>query len=119
MMETSARKRIRRAVESRGYNLVSLRWEHWYNAGEKSGIGGGWYGILDRSYQPNSYPSDEIMGLSVEEVIAWIDEFIPVPIPCECVSPPVALLYSTTPTNRHDPDCMWYLKYYLKWWNPE
>lgn len=46
--ESRARRRIRQAVESRGYALVSLDYEPWYNAGEMCGIGGEWSCRLDR-----------------------------------------------------------------------
>ena len=41
MTESRARRRIREAVESRGYAIESIEYEPWYNAGEKCGIGGG------------------------------------------------------------------------------
>lgn len=75
--ETRARRRIRQAVEEKGYRLVSLEWEPWSNGGEKSGICGGWYGELDPKYAPNDWPGNEIMGLSVDEVLDWIEEFVP------------------------------------------
>lgn len=75
--ETRARRRIRQAVEAKGYRLVFLEWEPWSPGGEKSGICGGWYGEVDPPYCRWSIPGTEIMGLSVDEVLAWIEEFVP------------------------------------------
>lgn len=117
LKETRARRRIRLAVESRGYKLVSLEWEPWSNGGEKSGICGGWFGLLDRSYEPNTFPGNEIMGLSTDEVVAWVDEFVPPPEPCEC--PPIGYpgaFQSMEPLWRHKPECRWHLRYWMRWW---
>lgn len=112
--ETRARRRIRQAVESRGYKLVSLEWEPWSNGGEKSGICGGWYGTLDRPTSPNIWPGNEIMGLSVDETVAWVDTFVPPPEPCDCL--PLYPLTAQVPTFAHGPECQWHLDYRLHWW---
>lgn len=116
MSETRARRRIRLAVESRGYQLVRLDWEPWYNAGEKSGIGGGWYGEMDRHVRANMHPSNDIMGLSVDETVAHIDHFVDAPEPCDCPNPDDFWLTSQTPVFRHQPGCKWRLRYWLSWW---
>lgn len=43
MSETRTRRRIRKAVESRGYSVVDIAWEPIYNAGEMMGYADGWY----------------------------------------------------------------------------
>lgn len=114
--ETRARRRIRKAVESRGYQLVHLEWEPWSNGGEKSGICGGWYGRLDRPTAPNIHPGDDIVGLTVEELLAHIDQFVPPPEPCACPEPDSGPLWSHTPLFMHEPGCKWRLRYWLRWW---
>lgn len=114
--ESRARRRIRRAVESRGYNLVSLEYEPWYDAGEKAGIGGGWFGQLDRPYAENTFPGDEIMGLSVDETVAWVDEFVSPPELCECPNRLAHPLLAQSPMWCHEPDCRWHLRYQFRWW---
>lgn len=118
MAETRARRRIRQAVESRGYKLTALEWEPWSDGGDKSGICGGWFGTVDRPYRRNEWPGDEIMGLSVEETLAWIDEFIDPPEPCAC--PELDLLdhplRALNPTWMHSGHCRWHIRYWLRWW---
>jgi hypothetical protein len=117
--ETRARRRIRKAVEARGFRLVSLEYEPWYDAGEKAGIGGGWYGEMDRSVAPNIHPGNDIMGLSVEEVVANVDHHVPPPEPCECPEPEGFYLTQREPCHRHLPGCKWRLNYWLPWWGPK
>lgn len=118
-VETVARRRIRHAVESRGYRLVSLEWEPWSNGGEKSGICGGWLGELDRPTHPNIFPGTEIMGLSVDETVAWVDQFVPTPEPCNCAERDYPYpMQAHEPTFMHDEDCRWRLRYWLRWWGP-
>jgi hypothetical protein len=117
-VETKARRRIRQAVESRGFKLVSLTWEPWSNGGEKSGICGGWFGELDRQTHP--FPDAEIMGLSVDETVCWVDEFVPTPEPCDCDPPTYpGPLQSSEPTFMHEEGCPWRLRYWLRWWGPK
>lgn len=117
--ETRARRRIRAAVESRGYALVSLEWEPWEDQGEKSGIGGGWYGQLDRSYRANTWPGNDIMGLSVDETIAWVDQFVDPPEQCECPNRDGYPLNARAPGGCHEQSCRWHLRYWLRWWGPK
>jgi hypothetical protein len=118
--ETRARRRIRLAVESRGYQLASLKWEPWYLGGEKEGICGGWYGTTDRPHMANTWPGDEIMGLSVEEVLAWIDQFVHPPEPCECTAThsPINPIRDDPETGLHVLTCRWHIRYRLPWWEP-
>ena len=116
--ETRAHRRIRRAAESRGYQLVTLEWQPWHDAGEKAGIGGGWFGTLDRDYLPNTWPGNEIVGLSVEEVLWSIDHFLKPPESCECPRPEYAGIYPPTPQWEHDEGCRWRIRYWLPWWGP-
>ena len=111
-------------MESRGYTLTELYWEPWYDAGEKSGIGGGWFGTTDRPYAANTYPGNEIMGLSVEEALAWVDVFVKPPDPCACERPsfydPARTLKGQPQgLTMHDPDCRWHIRYRLPWWPSE
>lgn len=117
--ETRARRRIRKAVESRGYSLVSLEWEPWYDAGEMAGIGGGWYGELDRPFVPNTRPGNDIMGLSVEEVIGCIDHQVAPPEPCGCPEPDDFYMTAREPCHRHRAGCKWRLDYWFPWWGPK
>lgn len=76
MSETRARKRIRKAVESRGYGVMSLTWEPWYDGGEMSGTCGGWKLILDRDYIMDVFPGNDLYALKVEEMLAQIDYWL-------------------------------------------
>ena len=117
MTETRARRRIRKAVESRGYHLVSLEWEPWYDGGEMVGLCGGWYGEMDRSPHPNIHPGNDIMGLSVDETVAWVDAFVTPPEPCDCPTPDYPTpMQSQEPLWYHAVDCPWRLEYWLCWW---
>lgn len=118
--ETRARRRIRQAVESRGFKLLTLEWEPWSDGGEKSGICGGWYGTVDRQTHPSFFPGNEVMGLSVEEAVAWVDEFFPTPEPCACKKPDYPRpSQAHEPTFMHEPECRWRLNYWLAWWGPK
>ncbi len=86
--ETDARRRIRRAVEARGYRLVELTWEPWGAAAEKEGIPGGWEGWVDPipSNAPNGLAGEngddifripDVMGLSWQEAVEWVNDFLP------------------------------------------
>ncbi len=76
MSETRARRKIRRAVEAKGYTLTELTWEPWGRAAEKEGIPGGWEGYVEP--EPRGYPGvPAVMGLSVDEALEWIDQFLP------------------------------------------
>lgn len=116
MAETKARRRIREAVESRGRSLVSLDWEPWGNGGEKSGITGGWFGTLDGYDDDPLCGRHEIMGLSVDETVAWVDEFIKAPEPCDCPPNEESPFLSMVPTSKHNTGCRWHLKYTMRWW---
>jgi hypothetical protein len=118
--ETRARRRIRQAVESRGYQIKELTWESWYNAGEKNGIGGGWTVVVDRPYLPNSIPGDDLFGLSVEEVLADIDYWLQPSDPCDCdrrhSAMTAARLINDPQKPTHNPGCQWHIRYKLPWW---
>lgn len=79
-----ARQRITAAVESRGYKVKEIAWEPIYNAGEMCGLAGGWDLVVDRPYIKNTFPGDELGGLSVEEVLADIDYWLAPSEPCDC-----------------------------------
>lgn len=124
MAETRTRRRIREAVESRGYELVELEWEPWGMAMEMSGIPGGWYGRLERPYVQHAHPGDEIMGLSVDETIAWVDQFVKPPEPCDCDRPQFYSPMNPLKDQRHlrgmhDEGCRWALDYRLRRWTDE
>lgn len=116
--ETLRRRRIRQAVESRGYQIKEITWEHWHNAGEKSGMGGGWTVIVDRPYIENSVPGDDLFGLSVEEVLADIDYWLKPPELCSCDLNHSANrpLIDDPQKPTHSPDCRWHISYKLPWW---
>jgi len=76
MAETRARRRIRQAVEAKGYRLRSLTWEPWGSAAEKSGPSGGWFGEVEPPWGINLdtgrqwvFPGDDLCGLSVKDVL--------------------------------------------------
>ncbi|AYQ99727.1 hypothetical protein PBI_MANDA_41 [Mycobacterium phage Manda] len=118
--ETRARRRIRQAVESRGYRVESIDYEPWYNAGEMMGIAGGWWIELDRPYVEHTFPGNDLQGLSVEEVIAQVDYWLKPAGPCGCDrnhDPLTACRLINDPCKpTHDPGCPHHLKYHLPWW---
>jgi len=117
------RDRIRKAVESRGYQIESLTWEPIYNAGEMSGLAGGWELIVDRPYLPNTIPGDDIYGLSVDELLACIDYDLKPPEPCACDRkhhPLIAASVKGDPQKpTHGPECRWHIPYRLRWWRTD
>ncbi len=125
MAETRARKRIRKAVETRGYDVVSIEWEPWYDGGEMSGICGGWTVMTNAPLWPNTNYGDDAYGLNIEEVIASIDWGIRPPESCDCPEaqnpkPRSGSRYHGMPeTPIHQPDCRWFIGYRLSWWDAE
>lgn len=121
--ESRARRRIRAAVESRGYTIVSLEYEPWYNAGEMCGIGGGWSVELDRPYLERCWPGNELEGLSVEEVLAAVDYWLKPSEPCDCDrrhDPISACRIKGDPKKpTHGPECPHHIKYRLPWWKQD
>lgn len=71
-----AREAIRRAVEAKGYALISLTWEPWGRAAEKEGIPGGWEGYV-KPEPEGFYGIPAVMGLSLQEALDWIRDFLP------------------------------------------
>lgn len=122
MNETRARQRIRKAVENRGFKVLTMDWEPWYNGGEMSGICGGWLVETDRPWEPNCNHGSEATGLSVDEVLAYIDYFFTPDDPCDCYpgnSPdrmPMRLLKDEAEGVLHNPKCRWRIEYRLPWW---
>lgn len=120
--ETRARRRIRKAVESRGYAVESMDWEAIYDAGEKMGLAGGWRVTVDRDYVPNTIPGNELYGLSVEEVLADIDWSLQPAEPCDCDQGdrhrrhPLLPIKGDPERGLHDPECKWHIRYRLRWW---
>ncbi len=116
--ETRSRRRIRLAVESRGHQLATLSWTPWGPASEMGGPEGGWYGTTTKPYESSTWPGNEIMGLSTEEVLAWIDAFMQPSEPCDC--PPRRLtwvpLKGDPDEPLHRPGCRWHISYRLRWW---
>jgi hypothetical protein len=95
---------------------MTLTWEPQYVGGEKEGMCGGWWGIVDRQTSPNIYPGNDFMGLSVEDTLAAIDTWFPTPEPCNCERPEPTPLFAKTPCWIHARDCRWHLRYWLPWW---
>lgn len=123
MPETRARRRIRQAVESRGFKVDSLDWEPWYNAGEMEGIGGGWSLFLDRNCFENTHPGNDLHALSVDEMLGYIDWALVPPEPCACYPDgkrpwrlPIHPLKGDPNEPLHAESCPWRLSYRLSWW---
>lgn len=124
--ETRARRRIRKAVESRGYTVLDIEWEPWGAAAEKEGIPGGWTVLTTAPLHPNTNYGDEVYGLSVDEVLADIDWSIWPTEPCDC-NPPGEFIASRLGSRYqgmpewpiHRPDCRWHIAYRLSWWTQE
>jgi len=74
--ESRARRRIRRAVQAKGYELTELSWSPWGRAAEKEGIPGGWEGYVEPK-PSDLHGTPAVMGLSVDEALDWIEEFLP------------------------------------------
>lgn len=123
MDETRTRKRIRRAVESRGFRIQSIEWEPVYSGAEKEGLGGGWSVIVDPRYAANTYPGNDVCGLSVEEVLADIDWSLRPTEACDCHPDDRTRRHPLVPIKGdpehplHEPSCRWYIAYRLRWWN--
>ena len=120
MAETRARRRIRQAVESRGFQVKSLQWEPWYDAGEMSGIAGGWMLILDRPYLGSTHPGDDLCALSVEELLAQIDYWLKPDGECPCdrshSADMAARLINDPQKPTHGSECRFHIRYRLPWW---
>jgi hypothetical protein len=118
--ETRARRRIRLAVESRGYAVEELEWEPIYNGGEMCGWCGGWTLIMDRPHVPNCIPADDLYGFSVDELLAQIDYWLKPDEPCDCDREHSALLAARVigdpPKPTHAPECRFHIPYRLRWW---
>lgn len=71
MAESRARRRIREAVESRGYRLVSLEWEPWSNdaaeAAARGDIDSVASGIYDRAKQRAKRRAEAVQALRTKE----------------------------------------------------
>ena len=100
-----------------------MDWEPWYDAGEMSGIGGGWTVLTDAPLHTNTNYGDEVAGLSVEEVLADIDWSLHPTEPCDCIEegerivPRLGSRYQGMPeTPIHLPGCRWRIDYRLPWW---
>lgn len=124
MGESRARRRIREAVESRGFTLESLEYERPYDVGEKMGWGGGWWGETAEQVWPNTFPGNEFGGLNVEDCLADIDWALKPPTGfegCDCVRPANfhprgGLKGWPSQVGMHDPGCRWHIEYRLTWW---
>lgn len=111
MSETSARRRIREAVESRGFSLASLSYTPAV----------GWEGTTTEKIFPNMWPGDCFEGRSVDECLADIDWALPTPGPCGCERPasfyPLGRLKGwPSKVGCHDEGCRWFIRYRLPWW---
>jgi hypothetical protein len=120
--ETRARRRIRKAVESRGYKVLNIEWEPIYQGGEMSGLSGGWTVTTDAPLKVHTNYGDEFIGLSVEEVLADIDCDLWRTPPCPCYPDDDPLRHPMVSTKNspqhplHEPDCRWFIAYRLPWW---
>jgi len=117
--EAKTRRRIRKAVEARGFGIESIEWEPVYDGGEMSGWSGGWTVITDRPYRQSYF---ELYGLSVEEVLADIDWSLQPAEPCGCYPEdrpdrhPLNTIKGDPSRPLHEPDCRWFIAYRLRWW---
>lgn len=121
MSETRARRRIRKAVESRGCAVVSIEWEPWSAGAEMEGIHGGWHVITDAPLHPNTNYGNDAHGLSIEEVLADIDWTIRPADPCGCYPDdrsrhPLVPIKGDPEHPLHESDCRWFIAYRLPWW---
>jgi hypothetical protein len=114
--ETRGVKRIRKAVESRGYGLARVEWEKVNGYGE-----GGWFITLDRDYLPNSRPGNDLCAETLDELIAYIDHQLKPTEPCDCgrTHHPLIVLKGDPAIPLHDPACPNFLAYRLRWWPTE
>lgn len=107
------------AVESRGHAVKSLNWESIYDTG-MDGPGGGWALRLERDYIANTFPGNDLYGLSVEELLAQIDYWLRPDGPCGCDrshSADMAARQINDPQKpTHGPECRWHIPYHLRWW---
>lgn len=121
--ESRTRRRIRKAVESRGYAIESIDYEAPYDAGEMCGYGGGWSIELDRPYVENTWPGNDLWGYSVDELLAHIDYWLAPVEPCDCDrshDPMTACRIKGDPKKpTHGPECPHHLNYTLRWWRNE
>jgi hypothetical protein len=111
--ETRGVRRIRKAVESRGYGLASVEWEKLNGYGE-----GGWFITLDRDYLPNSHPGNDLCAETLDDLIAYIDHQLKPAEPCACgrTHHPLIVLKGDPPIPLHDESCPNFLRYRLAWW---
>lgn len=118
--ETRARRRIRQAVEARGYQVESLEWEPWCNSGEMGGLAGGWSVELDRDYLAFTTPGNDLVALSVEEMLAEVDYWLRPAEPCACdrehSATQAARLIGDPQKPTHGPECEHHIRYRLPWW---
>lgn len=123
MGETRARRRIRKAVESRNYSIKELAWEPIYNAGEMCGLAGGWELVVDRPFLERTWPGNDLGGLNVEELLADIDHWLEPAGPCPCDRDHHAVLrahrINDPQKTTHAPDCKWHIPYRLRWWDAD
>jgi hypothetical protein len=113
MAETRSQRRIRLAIESRGFTLKSLDYER--------ADGGLWVATTVEKIWPNSYPGNEVCGASVEECLADIDRSLPTQEPCGCsrprhFSPLGGVKGMPSKVGCHDHGCRWHIHYRLRWW---
>lgn len=125
-VETRARRRIRKAVESRGFKVTDMEWEPWGQAAEMCGIPGGWTVKTDAPFWERTNYGNECCGLSVEEVLAEIDwTFDRYTDDCGCYPDgregrhPAHSLKDEPYRPLHEPDCQWFIAYSLPWWNAQ
>jgi len=70
--ETLARRKIREAVEAKGWSLAGLMWEPVTRGSEKCGPFGGWHGDV---YNDETCEFiGPVLGLSWQEAVRWIED---------------------------------------------
>lgn len=70
--ETRARRKIRQAVEAKGWTITRMDWEPIRPGGEKEGPDGGWYVEVCAP----SGGMDWVMGYSWQDAVEWAEKFL-------------------------------------------
>lgn len=71
-VESRARRKIRQAVEAKGWTITRFDWEPIRLGGEKEGPEGGWY----LEVRAPSGGEDWVMGYSWQDSVKWVDDFL-------------------------------------------
>jgi hypothetical protein len=70
--ETRARRKIREAIEAKGWTVTLMNWEPIRPGGEKEGPEGGWYCEV----RAPSGGEDWVMGLNWRDAVEWANKWL-------------------------------------------